>query len=73
MLIVGAGPTGLGAATRLHQLGHPNWLLCDAVSRRRRALPPVWRGTSADPRSCRVLMRAIRGSLGMLLQLLLVP
>lgn len=34
VLIVGAGPTGLGAATRLHQLGHPNWLLCDAVSGR---------------------------------------
>lgn len=31
VLIVGAGPTGLGAATRLHQLGHPSWLLCDAV------------------------------------------
>lgn len=31
VLVVGAGPTGLGAATRLHQLGHPNWLLVDAA------------------------------------------
>ncbi|KAL4428432.1 hypothetical protein ABPG75_002521 [Micractinium tetrahymenae] len=29
VLIVGSGPTGLGAATRLNQLGHPNWLLVD--------------------------------------------
>ncbi|KAL6769868.1 hypothetical protein ACKKBG_A32675 [Auxenochlorella protothecoides x Auxenochlorella symbiontica] len=29
VLVVGAGPTGLGAATRLHQLGHPSWLLVD--------------------------------------------
>lgn len=32
MLIIGSGPTGLGAATRLNQLGHPNWLLVDKVS-----------------------------------------
>jgi protoporphyrinogen oxidase len=32
VLIVGAGPTGLGAATRLHQLGHPSWLLADAAA-----------------------------------------
>lgn len=31
VLIVGSGPTGLGAATRLNQLGHPNWLLVDKV------------------------------------------
>ena len=31
VLVVGSGPTGLGAATRLHQLGHPNWLLVDQV------------------------------------------
>lgn len=36
MLIIGSGPTGLGAATRLNQLGHPNWLLVDKVRRRRR-------------------------------------
>ena len=30
ILIVGAGPTGLGAATRLQQLKHDNWLLIDA-------------------------------------------
>lgn len=29
MLIIGSGPTGLGAATRLNQLGHPSWLLVD--------------------------------------------
>lgn len=29
VLILGSGPTGLGAATRLHQLGHTNWLLLD--------------------------------------------
>ena len=30
IVIIGAGPTGLGAATRLNQLGHKNWLLIDA-------------------------------------------
>ena len=25
VIVLGAGPTGLGAATRLHQLGHTNW------------------------------------------------
>lgn len=32
VLIVGAGPTGLGAATRLHQHKHSDWLLVDAFS-----------------------------------------
>jgi NADPH-dependent 2,4-dienoyl-CoA reductase/sulfur reductase-like enzyme len=32
VLVVGAGPTGLGAATRLNQHGHDSWLLIDAVS-----------------------------------------
>ncbi|KXZ52902.1 hypothetical protein GPECTOR_8g281 [Gonium pectorale] len=31
VLIVGAGPTGLGAATRLNQLGNKDWLLIDAA------------------------------------------
>jgi len=30
ILIIGAGPAGLGAATRLNQHGHQNWLLVDA-------------------------------------------
>lgn len=30
-LILGAGPTGLGAAWRLDREGHANWLLCDAA------------------------------------------
>ena len=30
VLIIGAGPTGLGAATRLQQHGHRDWLLVDA-------------------------------------------
>jgi protoporphyrinogen oxidase len=30
ILIVGAGPTGLGAAWRLDRLGHGDWLLCEA-------------------------------------------
>ena len=32
MLIVGAGPTGLGAASRLHQHGLKDWLIIDKVS-----------------------------------------
>jgi hypothetical protein len=31
VLILGAGPTGLGAATRLHQRGHKDWCLIDQV------------------------------------------
>ncbi|KAJ3076313.1 hypothetical protein HDU98_004297 [Podochytrium sp. JEL0797] len=30
VLIIGAGPTGLGAAKRLHQLKHTSWLCVDA-------------------------------------------
>lgn len=30
ILIVGAGPTGLGAAYRLRQIGHPDFALCEA-------------------------------------------
>ena len=30
IVIIGAGPTGLGAATRLNQLGKEDWLLLDA-------------------------------------------
>ena len=29
ILVIGAGPTGLGAATRLHQLGKDDWLIVD--------------------------------------------
>uniref|UniRef100_A0A7S3R1H1 Amine oxidase domain-containing protein n=1 Tax=Dunaliella tertiolecta TaxID=3047 RepID=A0A7S3R1H1_DUNTE len=29
ILILGTGPTGLGAATRLNQLGHEDWLIID--------------------------------------------
>jgi protoporphyrinogen oxidase len=32
MLIVGAGPTGLGAAWRLAALGESDWLLCEAAA-----------------------------------------
>ncbi|SGZ26587.1 BQ5605_C024g09946 [Microbotryum silenes-dioicae] len=32
VLIIGAGPTGLGAAKRLHQLKHSNFLIVDAAS-----------------------------------------
>ena len=32
ILILGAGPTGLGAATRLKQLKKEDWLLVDAFS-----------------------------------------
>lgn len=31
VLVIGAGPTGLGAATRLHQHGSKDWLLVDQV------------------------------------------
>jgi protoporphyrinogen oxidase len=30
-LIIGAGPTGLGAAWRLHELGHEDWLILEAA------------------------------------------
>jgi len=30
IVILGAGPAGLGAAYRLHELGHDDWLLCEA-------------------------------------------
>jgi protoporphyrinogen oxidase len=31
IVIVGAGPTGLGAASRLHQLRHNDWIMVDAA------------------------------------------
>lgn len=31
LLVVGAGPTGLGAARRLHQRGHDDWLVVEAT------------------------------------------
>jgi phytoene dehydrogenase-like protein len=33
ILVIGAGPTGLGAATRLHQHRHENWLVVDGFSK----------------------------------------
>ena len=33
VLVVGAGPTGLGVATRLNQRGHPDWALIDQARR----------------------------------------
>lgn len=32
IVIIGAGPTGLGAAWRLEELGHPNWLLLEGAA-----------------------------------------
>jgi protoporphyrinogen oxidase len=32
IVILGAGPTGLGAAWRLHELGHRNWSLLEAAT-----------------------------------------
>lgn len=32
VLILGSGPTGLGAAIRLNQLEKDDWLMCDAFS-----------------------------------------
>jgi protoporphyrinogen oxidase len=32
VVILGAGPTGLGAAWRLHELGHKNWVLFERAS-----------------------------------------
>ncbi len=33
VLILGAGPTGLGAAWRLSELGHRDWLICESGDR----------------------------------------
>ncbi len=33
VLILGAGPTGLGAAWRLGELGHRDWLICESEQR----------------------------------------
>jgi protoporphyrinogen oxidase len=30
IVIIGAGPTGLGAAWRLHERGHDKWVICEA-------------------------------------------
>ncbi len=32
IVILGAGPTGLGAGARLHQQGHKDWALFDAFA-----------------------------------------
>src|SRR5688572_438169 len=32
VLIIGAGPTGLGAAWRLHEIGHRNWALYESAN-----------------------------------------
>lgn len=45
ILVLGAGPTGLGASTRLQQHGHTDWLLLDQVRARRGAALQVARGT----------------------------
>lgn len=55
VLIVGAGPTGLGAATRLHQLGHPSWLLVDQASGPRRLA-----ATAAAPGVPHIQRRSLR-------------
>src|SRR5208282_3380033 len=31
IVIIGAGPTGLGAAYRLHELGYDNWMLYEGA------------------------------------------
>lgn len=33
IIVLGAGPTGIGAAWRLAEHGHPDWLLIDAADR----------------------------------------
>jgi protoporphyrinogen oxidase len=32
IVVIEAGPTGLGAGYRLHELGHENWVLCEKSS-----------------------------------------
>ena len=31
IVVIGGGPTGLGAAWRLHELGHDDWVLLEAT------------------------------------------
>lgn len=50
VLVVGAGPTGLGAATRLNQHGIKDWLLIDQVQARK-PLPAI---ASCDDRITKI-------------------
>ena len=43
VLIIGAGPTGLGAATRVNQHGHKDWLLIDQVKTAAQTVRPLQR------------------------------
>ena len=53
VVIIGAGPTGLGAAYRLHELGYDNWVLyekSDGVGGTWRDNPAAFAGSAARGR-----------------------
>lgn len=45
IVIIGAGPTGLGAAYRLHELGYDDWVLYEKSGMSAATPHPTWMNT----------------------------